>query len=49
MTNRAGTIGQQPYRYVIDTGLVDTIRILCDKNVHDFRFQNQVFFMLTTK
>jgi len=35
--------GQQPYRYVIDTGLPDTIRIRYDKNVHDFRFPNQEF------
>jgi len=33
-----GRYGQQPYRYVFDTDLADTIHIRYDTHVHDLRF-----------
>ena len=39
-----GRHSQQPYRYVFDTNLADTIRIQYDTPVHDLRFQNQEFW-----
>ena len=36
-----GRYGHQPYRYVFDTDLADTIRIRYDTHVYDLRFQNQ--------
>jgi len=38
-----GRYSHQPYRYVFDTVLADTIRIRYDTYVHDLRFQNQEF------
>jgi len=40
-----GRYGQQPYRYVFDTGLANTIRIRYDTHVHELRFQNQEFWI----
>jgi len=36
-------------RYVFDTDLADTIRIRYDTHLHDFWFQNQDFWISTTK
>ena len=33
-----GRYGQQPYRYLFDTDLANTIRIRYDAHVHDLRF-----------
>jgi len=41
--------GHQPYQYVFDTDLADTIRIRYDTHVHDLRFQSQEFKISTTK
>ena len=43
-----GRYGHQPYRYVFDTDLVDTIRIRYDTHVHDIRFQNLELWISTT-
>jgi len=44
-----GRYGHQPYRYVFDTDLADTIRIRYDTHVNDLRFQNQEYWISTTK
>jgi len=41
--------GQQPIPYVLDTDLADTIRIRYDTHEHDFRFQNQEFWISRIK
>jgi len=44
-----GRFGQQPFRYVFDIDVAYTIRIQYDTHVHDLSFQNQEFWISTTK